>query len=1226
MTKTAHHSLLFRLWIKLRGLIAALIILTGIIIGLISLILPNDKLYKQYIVDFLSDQWGKKVEIESISGKWSGYGPYFKIKKFVIPDKDGIIVQDASINVNLIKYLIPGGSTGISLGVNDIEIDIERKDSGKIVLKEKQKDKESFSDILEKLLTTGTLQVDNLSLNIYDSISNRNNRVNSRITVQQTENKRAFALELDSKDVAKSITIKAIAENQYDFMKQASWYVDVNKLSLSQLGKIINKSYLPHAFAQAQVWFSTKDGNIANLVGKAELKNEMFSDKSEITGILELVYKGDKKDWKAELSIKNIKTESITQDKIIINIQRKASFIYLNADVLDISLLKAITQVLNITNDEFDGLDIKGKLSNVAIKYDINLRRIVDTDIQFQQLDVAAVFGAFSSLSGAISFHDEQIRLMIDSDNGSVVLPNYIRGGVNWDKFLFTAQTSMHDDDIDIVINSLWCDCQDFIIDGAARVAYDEQLWLDLTFAVYQAKVTQLYKYWPSSVWKPNILNFLDKALVAGVVEKGMIMYHGLVKQYPFVDKQGVFFTKSDLQHATIKYHDDWPVVSEFNAIVGTINRQLLINSNKGQVLGAQIKHVKAGIENFSLPILTVEVEAQGQDNYLIDFLKQSPMRKGLGILNQDILLVGQQDINVKLDIPLAQPDIKVEPKGEINFKQTDFQMGQFQLEKLNGLIDFEGFSLNLKDLQSKFLNREVEVSGEILNHPNKATTIDILLNGRYNIKDFESILDFKLPAQGASPWTFSISNKNNNDTRFTAKSDLFGSQIQVPEPFNKTEQQKTPFSIGCLLPCTDGKWDMTFDDKLKTNFKFDLASNEFQLDKMVFGVSEDKFGGQIDVVDVDKWIGIITNKSHKGESNTNNLPFDSMSLHIDKVIFMARELLNVDVVVINNEEDIQFVINGDKIKGSIIVANDIDQKGIIIQLEKLHWQALDIEMIEQSSEGVSSDYPALHVWIGDFIYDDIPLGVTSIEVRPVSEGIRVEKFTTQSELMSLNINGTWFRDRGKNGLSQFDIIMTSKNIAEFLSELGFEVPISQADTIIDLQAQWHDFPSQFEIKNVNGKMRIEIGEGDVIDAKPGIGRVLGLFSLTNLPRRLILDFKDVFGKGLHFESMQGDFNIKNGEAYTDSFVIDSSSAKISVSGKTGLAGQDYDQTVVVVPRVGRIIPTIGAITGGAIGAAAGFFVQGMFRKGLKKVGKIVYKVTGSWDEPNIELIETEEL
>ena len=74
------------------------------------------------------------------------------------------------------------------------------------------------------------------------------------------------------------------------------------------------------------------------------------------------------------------------------------------------------------------------------------------------------------------------------------------------------------------------------------------------------------------------------------------------------------------------------------------------------------------------------------------------------------------------------------------------------------------------------------------------------------------------------------------------------------------------------------------------------------------------------------------------------------------------------------------------------------------------------------------------------------------------------------------------------------------------------------------------------------------------------------------------------------------------------------------------MAQQDYDQIVIVTPGVGKILPTIGAITGGAVGAAAGFLFQGMFNKGLKNVGKIVYKVTGTWDQPNIEIIETEEI
>ena len=1225
MTKTAHHSLLFRLWIHIRGFLAIIIVLFGIVVGLISLILPNENLYKPYVIAFLSKQWNKQVEIKSISGKWQGFGPKFIISGLLIKDEDEVIVQQATLNINVFKYLIPKGSTGISLGVSDIEVDFERKVSGKIVLSDKEKDKESFSDKLEKLLATGTLSVDNLTLNLYDSINNKENKINSKITVQQTDEKRAFAMEIDSRGLADKIHIKAIAEKKYDMLEQAKWYMELDNLSLNSLGKLINKSYLPKAFIEAQLWFDTEKGNIVNLIGKAELRNKLFSKDAEITGLAELVYSGSNRDWNAELNIRDIKTEFISQDNIAIQLSRKGSFIYLNADVLDIPLLRAITQVLDISNDEFDKLILNGKLTDVMIKYDVNLRRIVDANIQFQQLNFTASFGVFNNLSGAISLHDEQIRFMIDSDDGSAELPGFMRGTVNWNKLLLTMQTSMHDDDLDIKINSLWCDCNDFFIDGAARIAYTDELFLDLTFAVYQAEVNQLYKYWPSAVWKPKVLNFLDQALVTGVVERGMIIYHGFVKQYPFVNNQGVFLTKSHLQEAQVDYHKDWPMVSDFSAVVDTVNRKLTVKSNEGQVLQAQINHVEALIENMKDPVVKIAINAQGQDNFLIDFLKQSPMKKGLNVLNEDIILSGSQKINVALAIPINRPDVKVEPKGQINFFETDFQMGQFQLQKLNGVIDFKGFSLILDQLQARFLSQNVVVSGEILNEPNKEASIDVLLNGNYEVENFESVLGFSLPAAGSSPWLFSISNKASDEICFTATSDLIGVELEIPEPFSKPiKQAATPFSITCTLPCTDSGWDMEFDNKLATNFQLDPETSEFQLNKLIFGSSDDDFGGQIEVLDVDKWINIFT--SNKSDSGSNDLPFQQMSLHINKVIFMARELFNVDVNISKSEDGISFEINGDDIKGTIIIANDIDRKGIIVQLEKLHWKAQDVVNVEQTATPVSSNYPALHVWIGDFIYDDIPLGESSIEVRPVTEGLRVEKFNTKSDLMELTINGIWLRDAGINGLSKFNIIMTSKDIAQFLINLGFQAPISQADTIIDMQAQWADFPSQFEINNISGKMRIEIGQGEVVDAEPGMGRVLGLFSLTNLPRRLILDFRDVFGKGLHFESMDGDFTLENGEAYTQSFVIDSSSAKIIVTGKTGLANQDYNQTVTVTPRVGRVLPTIGAITGGAVGAAAGFFVQGMFRRDLKNVGKIVYKVTGSWDEPIIELIETEEL
>jgi uncharacterized protein YhdP len=136
------------------------------------------------------------------------------------------------------------------------------------------------------------------------------------------------------------------------------------------------------------------------------------------------------------------------------------------------------------------------------------------------------------------------------------------------------------------------------------------------------------------------------------------------------------------------------------------------------------------------------------------------------------------------------------------------------------------------------------------------------------------------------------------------------------------------------------------------------------------------------------------------------------------------------------------------------------------------------------------------------------------------------------------------------------------------------------------------------------------------------VGRLLGLVSLTELPRRLTLDFGDVFGKGLAFDSITGDFKLANGNATTDNLVIAGSAANISVTGRTGLRAKDYDQQMLVVPHVGNSLPLVGAVVGGPIGAAAGFAVQGLLGKGLNQAASARYRVTGSWDNPVMTLVE----
>ena len=80
----------------------------------------------------------------------------------------------------------------------------------------------------------------------------------------------------------------------------------------------------------------------------------------------------------------------------------------------------------------------------------------------------------------------------------------------------------------------------------------------------------------------------------------------------------------------------------------------------------------------------------------------------------------------------------------------------------------------------------------------------------------------------------------------------------------------------------------------------------------------------------------------------------------------------------------------------------------------------------------------------------------------------------------------------------------------------------------------------------------------------------MGLLSIQALPRRLSLDFSDVFDSGFTFDEANGTFRMENGMATTDDILLSSSVAKISMSGSTDLVAQEYDQLMTIRPGLGN--------------------------------------------------------
>jgi len=173
------------------------------------------------------------------------------------------------------------------------------------------------------------------------------------------------------------------------------------------------------------------------------------------------------------------------------------------------------------------------------------------------------------------------------------------------------------------------------------------------------------------------------------------------------------------------------------------------------------------------------------------------------------------------------------------------------------------------------------------------------------------------------------------------------------------------------------------------------------------------------------------------------------------------------------------------------------------------------------------------------------------------------------------------------------------------------------------LTGSWPGSPGDFSLSTMGGNLHVDVGEGRLLDVEPGgSGRVLGLISLAEIPRRLSLDFSDFFAKGFAFNLARGDFVFNEGRARTDNLRIDGPAAEIRVSGTTGLREETYDQRVEVLPKAGGILPALGLITAGPAGAAVGAMAQAVLQKPLKQTTRVVYHVSGSWKQPKVVVTE----
>ncbi|TDR19325.1 YhdP family protein [Marinicella litoralis] len=1224
MTKTKKHHWLFKLWVKIRGLLALTVVLAGVCVGLLSLLLPFESLYQKQLEQFLEEQWNLEVNIDQIDGSWNGYGPYFQLKNLTLSGKQNIELEAASLSINVYQYLLPGGRTGIDLSINNAELGMIQSADGASITINNQQDEAKFTDMLDRVLTTGSLRVDELVLNI----ANQEGKVllaglKADFLLEQDKTQRAFKLLINSAKDNQNIEVRSLSQRSQSLTRNAQWYIKFHQFEVNQLNELVTDIQFPNGYLDGQLWVTAENGYVSHALGDLNWSNP----EQGMSFQLKVKHQGDDKHWLSHWQLDDLSVNGVNHDDFEINVQRNGTISQIKSGGLPIDLMTQFLLEIKPQNAYYQSLldQLRGDLSNIELSFDHAAAELQSGFVAFEGLAVKHESFDLAGLSGEVKLTTNQANILLDTGSGHLSAPALYRDTLNWQQLSAQLDVDFASSDRQVRLNNFWCDCEDF----------DLQLWmhLDLTAVnsvilnsrLNDVDVSMLWKYWPHNVWKEKTLNWLDNSLLKGLVETGFVFVNGDMIPQAFKSGAAAFVSRAYVRNTSNQFRPDWPVVSDLNATALFTHDEVHVSVNQAKTQGIEIAKSQVDIDSLDVGILSVEMTAKAKNNQLLDYLNQSPLSNNIK-LSDAITLSGDQQIALNFDISLKS-DKKTDfnPQGQINFNQGTFETEHFSLDHINGPVQLDGYDLLIDDLAAELQSAPVKLNGKIATKTATGLSIDVNIAGFLNAEYLLNKVNQILPIEGESFWNIWI--KNQQDQLFmTAQSDLSGVSSLLPAPLDKSEGEQKTFSIKCNIPCQESQVEINYNNQIEsiintTEGDYHLTQLKF-IDPNAESPSEAPFGGYIKVLDLDQWLALMAENKTANESQ--NLPFSEVRVSIEKLLFMSREFTEIDLHIVRQASSYEINVDSQAIKGLVTIADDIGRKGIVAQFDHLNW----IDSVQNdnthSPTSTKSAVPDIHLWAENFSYAGIPLGALRMEMRNVADGIKVEQMSIKSELAEINISGAWNKASGPMGQSNFNVVMFSEKIADFLSNVGFNAPITNAQTLIEMNAIWTGVPSEFDMANIDGELDIKIGQGQVLDQQPGFGRVLGLFNLTNLPRRLLLDFRDVLAEGLLFRSMEGHFVITDGVANTQDFLIKASSAKIHIQGDVGFAEQSYNQTITVRPQIGKTFPTIGAIAGGPVGAAAGFLVQGLFDKQLKNKNEIIYHVTGTWDDPQIELISDE--
>lgn len=882
-----------------------------------------------------------------------------------------------------------------------------------------------------------------------------------------------------------------------------------------------------------------------------------------------------------------------------------------------------------------------GQLHDVSVSWQGRLEAPAKYSVAsgFQQLawaETGPVPGV-AGVTGQIRFDQAGGRLQLDAGASSLQLSRVFPQPIGFEHLKADVEWARVAGGVDVTFRQLNFGNRDLQgwLSGLYRYTGHGAGQVDLKAGIDRVRAVRVPDYLPYAAGADTI-RWLRAALKDGEARKVTLQLKGNLDDFPFKGgRNGEFLVEAQVEHGQLEYQPGWPKLDDIEALLRFHNEKMEIVSPRATTLGVPLRDVRVGIADLGAvaPLLDIKGRAQGELAKLLAFTTHSPVDGWLGGFTGQIQAAGPARLDLTIAVPLSAAQTS-RVTGDLSFVDNRLAFTHWPIpvaDGVRGVLRFteKGVSSNglrMTALGGPFtLRAATDPGGRMTFRMDGEADSGQVLQG---------YVPFLAPyAAGRSRYSVNFQVGKGLEG-LNVRSDLAGTAITAPAPASKAAGEAWPLAVEVLpAKAPASGWQVGFSvDSKRAGGRLRLTEDGALSAALVAvgrPVADPPAPGLTlrvaqPVIALKPWQTLLKSRGVGSGGGAVDWPW-RIELDTGRLEVGARQFSGVSARLARQPGQAFWHMNF----GSDQLVTEADYypqgqgrlKARIARLA-LPLPASTSQVLAPAAQGEDESLPELDVEVGNLLYSGRSVGKLELHAVQSGKDWLLDRFVLRSD--SGLLQGAARASDGVTPRVDVDFKLESANLGELLGRFGYGDTFRKGEGTLGGKLHWPGGLTDYELPRVSGEMTVDFRNGRFAKVNPGAARLLGVISLQSLPRRIRLDFTDMFSDGFAFDSLTGRAAISNGVFTSDNVAMSGPSAAVGIKGRVDLNNETQDIRVRVEPRLSESVAlATGAALLNPLAGVAALAAQKLLQDPVGKIFSVDYEVKGSLADPVVNKVGT---